>query len=130
MSFANERTVKAVRKPAQCDACGKRIQIGEPAIRWAGMGEGMFMTAAYHPECREAEVALNKLHGTYYDDWMGLADIEYDDHRWLLAEHPVVAERKDITLASIEEDECEREACRIAWAEIERKRREAKDTRP
>lgn len=125
MTFINERSIKAVRKRTGCDACGKYIEIGEPATRWAGLTDGMFCAIAYHPECRVAEVALNKLHGTYSDEWMGLADLEWDDHRWLLENHPLVAERKGITLRRIEADERDREACRVTWAEIERKRREA-----
>jgi len=125
VSFTNEKTVKAVRKPAQCCACGKMIEIGESAVRWAGMTDGDFSSVAYHPDCRQAEVEINRLHDTYFDEWFGLSEIEWEDHRWLLETHPAVAARMGITLAKIKETEREREASRLAWAEIDRKRREA-----
>lgn len=124
MTFLSEKTVKAVRKQVRCDACGQHIEIGQPAQRWAGVEDGQFHTLVYHPECREAEIALNALHGTFSAEWMGLYDAEPDDHPWLLAEHPVVAARKGITATSIEAHEKERAASRAAWAEVYRKRRE------
>lgn len=124
MSFVNERAVKAVRKAAQCCACLKQVEVGEPAIRWAGVSDGDFSSVIYHPDCREAEIALNKLHGTLWDEWIAIWDLDWEDHRWLLETYPAVAERKGITLAEVEETEREREEASRAWAEIDRKRRE------
>ena len=121
MGFVNERTVKSVRKAGQCDGCNTTVNVGEAAVRWAGTTDGDFNTALYHPECREAEVALNRERrtGFYPDDWMGLSrDMEWDDHPWLLAKHPAVAARMGITVETIREDEEEREACRLAWAKL------------
>lgn len=127
MSFVNETAVKAVRKPGLCDVCSRMVEAGQPAVRWAGITDGQFDTSLYHPECRAAEIALNKLHGTdrWGDDWMSLSDTDWEDWRWLVEEHPVVAERKGITLAQVEETEREREETHRAWMEIDRKRAEA-----
>ena len=136
MTFFSEREVKSVRKRVQCCACLKHIEVGESATRWTGLDDGNeFMSIAYHPDCRVAEIALNRLHSTWDpDEWMGLDDLEADDHRWLLEEHPSVAARKGITLEAIEEDEREREECRRAWDEADRQRREraaaARDSLP
>ena len=126
MSFVNEKAVKAVRKPGRCDACMQMVEIGQPAVRWAGITDGQFDTSLYHPECRAAEIALNRLHDTdrWQDEWIGLSDIDWEDWRWLVEEHPVVAERKGITLAKVEETERERKETHLAWAAIARQRAE------
>lgn len=104
MSFVSEITVKAVRKAHRCDACCTPVEIGQPMIRCAGMTDGDFWSLKYHPECREAELALNKLHDTWSNsDWIGLWDFDWEDAEWLLAEHPVVAARKGITAERVAE---------------------------
>ncbi len=107
MEFVTELTVKVVRKARPCAACSKTVEVGNSAVSWAGKVDGEFGFATYHPECRQAEVDLNKLHGTHLDpaDWFGLDYIEPDDHAWLLDKHPVVAARLGITNESIEEYE-------------------------
>jgi len=71
-------------------------------VRWAGMTDGDFGTLGYHPECREAEIELNKLHGTWSsDEWIALWDFDWEDARWLLEEHPIVAERKGVTVEKL-----------------------------
>lgn len=121
MSFVEERTIKAVRKARQCDACFQMLAVGEAAVRWAGITDGEFATAVFHPDCRAAEIAVNRLHGTYPDEWMGLGrDLEWDDHQWLLDEYPTVAGRLGITQAKIDETAAERERCRIAWSKVNR----------
>jgi len=100
MSFHSETKVKAVRKRHQCDGCSRLIEIGEPAIRWAGLTDGDFGTAIYHPECREAEVAYNRdvLDWLYSDDWYPLHDIERESWAWLVEAHPVAAARLNIAV--------------------------------
>lgn len=95
--FTKERSVKAVRRSRPCDGCPVRIEIGEPAVSWVGdTGDG-FSTATWHPECRSAEIDLNRQHETFRaDEWMSLDDMERDDHRWLIETHPVVAARRGI----------------------------------
>ena len=98
MSFATETSVKAVRKRHRCDGCGAHIEIGEPAKRWAGMSDGDFCTAIYHPDCRAAEERMNELAGWRYgDDWYLLSDdLSREDWPWLLEEFPAVAARLNI----------------------------------
>lgn len=115
MSFHSERTIKAIRKARQCDACSTMVEVGETAIGWAGVTDGDFGTCTYHPECRVAEIAINRLHGTRFDEWMGLGEMEWDDHEWLLVKHPTVAARMRITAETVAENAREREECRIAW---------------
>lgn len=101
MSFASESTVKAVRRRHLCDGCSRHIEIGEPATRWAGLTEGDFGTAIYHPDCRAAEVDLNNeiLGWQYGDDWLPLHDIEREDWPWLIEAHPAVAARMNLAAA-------------------------------
>jgi hypothetical protein len=98
MSFTRETTVKAVRKRHRCDGCLTFIDIGQPAERWAGMTDGEFGTAIYHPECRAAETAYNcdilDVHSG--DDWTPLNEIEDESRPWLIEDHPVVAARMGI----------------------------------
>lgn len=99
MTFASESAVRSVRKRHVCDGCGKFIDIGQPATRWAGLTDGDFGTAIYHPDCRAAEVALNTeiVAWSYGDEWLGLSEIEDEDWPWLLEAHPAVAARMGIT---------------------------------
>ena len=104
MGFSTETKVGAVRKAKRCDACGKMVEVGQPAIKWAGTTDGDFGTLAYHVDCRAAEIALNKLHDTWSnEDWIGLWDFDWEDADWLLADYPEVAARKGITAEGIAE---------------------------
>lgn len=99
MTFVSERTVKAVRKRHRCDGCGRHIEAGQSATRWAGLTDGDFNTAIYHPDCREAELAMNALIGTQYgDEWWPLSEIETDDRPWLIETFPAVAARMGFAL--------------------------------
>lgn len=94
MSFFSETTVKAVRKRHRCDGCGWPIEIGEAATRWAGVTDGDFAALVFHPDCREAEIALNRDVLNYCrDEWVGLCDIEREDVAWLQGAFPAVAAR-------------------------------------
>ena len=89
MSFRNERAIKCTRKRHMCNACDKWIEPGEAAINWSGMTDGQFASIHYHPDCREAEVALNGLHDWRdFEDWMRLCDADHEDRPWIKAEHP------------------------------------------
>ena len=122
--FSSHTDIKAVRKRHRCAGCPGHVEVGEPAYRWTGSWDGQFGTAVYHVECRAAEIALNDLHDTRCgDEWSALTDMEGDDHPWLLADFPIVAVRYGITADTIRADEEEREACRVAWAESDAKRR-------
>ncbi len=94
MSFAREYPVKAIRKPRRCVGCGKMLIAGSPAVEWVGMSDGEFATATYHPDCREAEIALNNNAGGSWDEWYSLLnDRDTDDEAWLRTDFPSVAER-------------------------------------
>jgi len=95
MTFCNEHPVKAVRKNHFCEGCGKYVLIGEPAIRWTGIGEDGFASAIYHPECREAEVYMNREASSF--EWWPLGNHEEDDWPWLMEKFPAVAARFNIT---------------------------------
>lgn len=95
MTFVRENTVKAVRKPHRCTGCYATIEVGERAVRWNGMTDGYFSSAIYHPDCRAAEIDLNKLHGTWApDEWLPLNDLDSEDRDWLAAEYPAVFARR------------------------------------
>lgn len=91
MAFINERTIKATRKRHLCIACDKFIEIGEPAVNWAGVTDGDFSSVHYHPECRAAEIDYNHeyLGGGWPDEWACLRDCEPDDRPWIKANHPI-----------------------------------------
>ncbi len=121
MDFTRETAIKAVRKARRCDGCSYMVEIGQPAVSWAGLIDGDFQSLTYHPDCREAEISFNAVRGTYgLEDWTGLCEIEWDDHPWLLSTFPSVAARKGITAETIFEHQQERERCRIAWNERSR----------
>lgn len=102
MSFRSERNVKAVRKRHRCDGCNSDIEVGDPAVRWAGMTDGDFGSLIFHVECREAEIALNRLLEVgWYDDWCGLQDIDGEDRPWLIDTFPVVAQRMGFSASSV-----------------------------
>jgi hypothetical protein len=88
MTCFSEKSIRAVRKAHQCVGCLKMLAVGDPAVNWTGLNDGDFVSVYYHPECRDAEVALNTLHGTFGEEWQGLADAEREDYPWLKAEHP------------------------------------------
>lgn len=117
MSFYSEVPLKAIRKARPCDGCGVKIEVGEPALACAGKHDD-FWSATYHNDCRAAELALNNIHGCWGgDDWMNLgSDMDWDDWPWLIAEHPTVAARMNITTERFNEIEAEQARCRAAFS--------------
>lgn len=125
MSFYDEREIKAIRKPRNCDGCGRTMEVGVPALRCSGVGDEGFWYATYHRECRKAEEALNELHDWRAgDDWMILSDLDWEDWPWLIEDFPEIAERMKITTERFEKVQAEQERARKVWAEIDRKRYE------
>jgi hypothetical protein len=114
MGFASETEHKA-RKPHRCDGCGHLVEIGTTYVRWAGTTDGDFSQVSFHKECREAEIALNKLSGTDWDEWMGLCDMETDDWPWLISDFPTIAARMNITQDRYDERMAERKRCAEIW---------------
>jgi hypothetical protein len=84
------------RKRHKCCACETWVKPGERYVRWAGLCDGEFSTAVYHCDCREAEIAFNKI--CDIGEWVNLGDMESDDHDWLIDAHPSVAQRFGLTM--------------------------------
>jgi hypothetical protein len=95
VTFLSERIIKVTRRAHVCEGCGQTIPASDPAYNWRGVDD-YFMSAYYHPDCREAEVKLNDLWDRNSDEWMCLQDRDREDHAWILAEYPAVAERLNI----------------------------------
>jgi hypothetical protein len=60
-------------------------------------------------------MALNKLSGTDWDEWVGLQDMETDDWPWLIEDFPAIAARMGITQARYDERIEERKRCAEIW---------------
>lgn len=89
MSFTTEKAIKATRKRHLCAGCDKWIEVGEPAINWAGVTDGQFDSLHYHPDCRDAEIALNKNYDLNWDEWVNLCEYDAEDKPYLKANWPV-----------------------------------------
>ncbi|MFC3697049.1 hypothetical protein ACFOOJ_06310 [Sphingobium xenophagum] len=126
--FYSERVVK-VRKPRHCDGCGTMLAKGEQALTYSGRFNGDFGSFSHHLECRQAELALNMLVTSGFDEWYALSEIEPDDWKWLLAEFPIVAARKNITAERIREYDDEQKRL-WEWRMEESRKREAARRRP
>ena len=63
------------RKQRRCDGCCAAIEVGERYFYMAWKDEGYFCSAAYHPDCRQAEVDLNAEAGLRDDEWTWLHDL-------------------------------------------------------
>jgi len=95
----NTRDVTAVRKPHECEQCRRKIEIGAPAKYAFGVWEGYSYSVYTHPECSAAAheySVLNDLWGEEYPWFRDMDDSEHGHHAWLLANHPIVAERLNI----------------------------------
>jgi hypothetical protein len=125
VSFYTERTIKAVRKVRPCDGCGVKLEVGESALACSGHNDNNVWSATFHHECRKAEEGLNKLYGTWDDEWLSLSDLEWDDWPWLITKFPAVAKRMKITLERFNEVQAERESVHKAWAAIDARPRTA-----
>ena len=75
----NERHVKACRKPHNCEWCGEIINIGEPAIRVAGVWDGDFGSYYLHHECYEPLQNECERGDGYFDAYEGERGKNRDD---------------------------------------------------
>jgi len=99
IEFSSEYTVKATKKEHKCGICGQTIDKGQAAVRWSSKQDGEFMSYIWHTDCREAEIALNKLYDSDWDDWSTVTyDMQREDLPWLKAEFPKVFERLGFTI--------------------------------
>ena len=88
------QTIQCARKPHRCDHCCQPIETGEPYERVRGVWEGSPGVFKSHMECRDCALEMWKVRD--YNDDEGIllsADVEPDDHEWIRAEYPVVAQR-------------------------------------
>ena len=94
-NFHTSHVVKAGRKRYSCAQCGQRIDIGSPRVRSAGFYDGYFYVNHTHTECEDAALAYARLHRLWDEDypWFQHMDVDPDDVKWMLCEHPIVAAR-------------------------------------
>ncbi len=117
MSFYSETPIKSVRKARPCCACGKPLEVGQPALKCSGNHDG-FWSGTYHVDCRAAELALNNLHGCYGgEDWINIGyDLDWEDWPWLVEEFPAVAARMNVTVERHDQIRDKQARCRQAFA--------------
>jgi hypothetical protein len=99
--FQNRMEIRSVRKPHECEHCGRKIEVGNPAIKTTGQWDGYFYALYEHPECEAAGLAYAKETGYWGDEftWFQHVDLdEYDLKPWLLENAPIVAARMKIEL--------------------------------
>lgn len=92
MTFYSERNIAALRKPRLCNACGRAMAAGEPALYCCGKHDGDFWAGHYHHECRLAEVALNGQFGVGVQ-WWDLASFDNEDLLFIRETHPIAYAR-------------------------------------
>lgn len=91
-------TTQTARKPHQCSHCLKRIAPGERYERTRGIWEGTPGVFRCHTECEDAANHWRDYHDSMWDEGCLLnADVQPEDHEWLIAEFPTVAERLGIS---------------------------------
>lgn len=102
--FHSNRTIKATRKAYECEQCGRKVDIGSPAIYGAGRFEGYFYTQHTHVECHAAAIAYAELSGLWGEEfpWFQHMDRDIDWTDWLLENHPIVAERLGLEKEQVE----------------------------
>lgn len=102
------RDIKSVRKPHVCEQCERTIQAGDPAKYHFGIWEGYPYSVYTHPECNKAAfeyATLNDLWGEEWPWFKRMDDSECGHHAWLIANHPIVAERLGLDLPTKETTE-------------------------
>jgi len=93
--FHSEHTIKKTRKAHPCYQCGQTIVVGSPAHYCCGSYFGDFYTSYTHPECEAAAKAYAKINNLWGDEYPCFVegDTDTSDVSWMIAHHPVVAER-------------------------------------
>lgn len=62
-----EKYIKAKRKPSQCVWCNERIEVGQPASKWAWQDGRDITFNEAHPECAEAIQRAAAEEGGYFE---------------------------------------------------------------
>ena len=120
--FYSEKLVK-VRKSRRCDGCGSMLNKGDEALVYSGKFDGDFGSFSLHPDCREAELAWNKMADTYPCEFTGLHNLEADEWPWLLETYPTVAARMNVTAERILEHQEERKRM-LEWSMEQARKRD------
>lgn len=101
--FHSNKTIKATRKVHECEQCGRKIDIGSPAIYGAGRFDGYFYTQHQHIECHAAGIAYAEETGLWGEEFTWFQHSERDGFAdWLLENHPTVADRLNIVREAAE----------------------------
>jgi hypothetical protein len=96
-NFQSSTTIKRTRNRHTCQHCGRLIEIGAAASKTAGIYEGDFYSDYSHVECADAAHDYATMHDAWGDDYVWLHDMsEQEDFKWLLENHPIVAERLNV----------------------------------
>lgn len=119
--FYSEKVV-TIREPRNCAGCGTMMNKGDQALSYSGRFNGEFGSFSLHTDCREAELAWNKMAGTFADEFVGLGEVEPDDWPWLLESYPTVAARMNITAERIADHQAEQKRMQEWHMEQARKR--------
>lgn len=96
----SERVIRATSKRHACVQCGEMIEAGSPAHYAFGVYEDGPYSIYVHIECHNAAhdyATLNDMWGEEWPFFQHMEDSEFEHHGWLLENHPVVAERLNIT---------------------------------
>lgn len=99
-----EQVHHIARKRFTCDHCMQAIMPGQRYLRVRGIWEGAPGVFRAHDECEYAAQQWREYHDSMWDEGCLLkADIEPEDHTWLLDEFPIVAERLGIAAWALPE---------------------------
>lgn len=90
-------TFQAARKRHICDHCAQPIAPGQQYMRVRGIWEGTPGVFRAHDDCHEASRTWRDHHDAmWYEACLLCSDVEPEDHQWIVAEYPEVAERLNI----------------------------------
>lgn len=89
---------RTARKGRRCDHCSQAIEIGSVYRYTFSVWEGTPGSFRSHIECDTVAREMWRNRNYCWDEGILLtADVEPEDHEWLLSDHPVVAARLGIT---------------------------------
>lgn len=98
--FHSSRDIKRTRKQYVCEQCNKMIDAGSPAHYGFGVYEGDTYSTHTHTECHAAACEYAKLNNAYGEEWpwfQHMDNSEFEHAEWLLINHPIVADRLNLS---------------------------------
>jgi hypothetical protein len=69
--FFRKTSVRRTRRASVCDWCGETIEAHDPSVVTAGLFEGDFFHARYHPECEAAILRWYEFHNCWGEELPG-----------------------------------------------------------